>query len=187
MESSLLFQILASYCSPSMEEKDLLKSFLKEEEFPAGKLLQRQGHPSNKIWFISKGFIIGNYIEQDELRTCLFCMSGDFAVSVPAFFHQGMSPENLITRQDCQLLSLNYESLRELRNVPSLSRAYKGIIARYEEESLQRMRSLLYDSPAIRLQKLLDRYPGLLKSAYPEEVASYLGISRRTLYRFLLL
>ena len=186
MESSLLFQTLASYCSPSIEEKDLLKSFLKEEEFPAGKLLQREGHPSNKIWFISKGFIIGNYIEQDELRTCLFCMSGDFAVSVPAFFHQGLSTENLLTRQDSLLLSLSYENFSELRNIPSLSRAYKGIITRYEEESLQRMRSLLYDSPATRLQKLLDRYPGLLKSAYPDEVASYLGISRRTLYRMLL-
>ncbi len=187
MESSLLFQTLAQYCSPSMEEKELLKSFLKEEEFPAGKLLQRQGHPPNKIWFISEGFVIGNYLEQGEQHTSLFCPPGEFAVSLPAFIQQGISPESLITRQDCHLLSLSYENLRELRNIPSLSRAYKGIIAHYQEESLQRMRSLLYDSPAVRMQKLLDRYPGLLKSAYPEEVASYLGISRRTLYRFLLL
>ncbi|MHB1178641.1 MAG: Crp/Fnr family transcriptional regulator [Daejeonella sp.] len=185
MDTSLLFQALARYCSPSIEEKDLLCSSLAEEEYPAGKLLQRQGHPCNRMWFISKGFIIGNYKENDQLRTSLFCPAGEFAASVPAFFQQRTSAENLIVREDCRLLSLSYENLRDLQHITSLFSACKGIMIRHHQESLQRIRSLLYDSPAIRLQKLLDRYPGVLEFAHPDEISSYLGISRRTLYRML--
>ncbi len=185
MDASLLFQSLAPHCSLSSEEKNLLCLSLTEEEHPAGKLLQRQGHPSNRIWFVSKGFIIGYYKENDLMHTSLFCPAGEFAASVTSFFHQSPSAENLVVRRDCRLLSLSYKAFLDLQHIPSVSQACKGILARYHQENLQRMRSLLHDSPAVRLQKLLDRYPGLPAFASPYEISSYLGISRRTLYRTL--
>lgn len=174
------------FCSLSAEEKELLKSVLKEEEFPAGKVLQRQGHPSRSLWFVSEGFIIGTYKENEQIHTSLFCPPGEFAVSIPAFFQQGICSESLTLGENSILLTLNYENFLKLRNIPSISRAAQGLMARHQLENLQRIRSLSHDNPTIRLQKLLQRYPSILKSAHTDEIASYLGVSRRALYRMLL-
>ncbi len=129
--------------------------------------------------------LANNYRESDGVHTCLFCRAGEFAVSVPEFLHEGICKESLIVRQYSLLLSLSYENFITLRSMPSISLAVKGIIAQHLMENRQRIRSLLYDNPAVRLQKLLQRYPELLKFVHRAEIASYLGLSRSTVFRLL--
>ncbi|WP_276360188.1 Crp/Fnr family transcriptional regulator [Daejeonella sp. H1SJ63] len=185
MDTELLFQKIYAFSSPLQEEKELLISLLKEEEYPAGRYIQRKGNPADKLWFIRSGFIMGYYPSEPVHQVCLFSAKGEFVTSASGFFLQSYSAKNLICKQESSLLCIRYKELQELRKIPSLSRAYEGIMAQYQAEGMRRIRSVLYDPPALRLQKLLNRYPMIPDVAKPIEISSYLGISRRTLYRLL--
>jgi len=185
VDTRLLFQTLSAFCSPLRTEKELLLSMFYEEEYPVGKLVQRKGNPADKLWFINSGFIMGYYPMQPLNQVCLFSGNAEFVTSASGFFSRGLSAKNLVCKQESRLLCIRYPDLQELRKVPSLAKAYEGIMAQYQTEGIRRIRSLLYDSPAERLQKLLNRYPTILSIAKPSEISSYLGISIRTLYRLL--
>lgn len=185
MDTELLFQKISAFSSPLQEEKELLISLLQHEEYPAGRYIQRKGNPADKLWFIRSGFIMGYYPAEPIQQVCLFSANGEFVTSASGFFSQSPSAKNLICKQETSLLCIRYNELQELRKIPSLAMAYEGIMTQYQAEGMRRMRSLLYDTPALRLQKLLNRYPIILDIAKPAEISSYLGISSRTLYRLL--
>lgn len=185
MDTELLFQKIYEFSSPLQEEKELLISLLQEEEYPAGRYIQRKGNPADKLWFIRSGFIMGYYPSEPVHQVCLFSAKGEFVTSASGFFLQSYSAKNLICKEESSLLCIRYKELQELRKIPSLSRAYEGIMAQYQAEGMRRIRSVLYDPPALRLQKLLNRYPMITDIAKPIEISSYLGISIRTFYRLL--
>ena len=185
MDTDLLFQTLSACSSPLRADKELMVSLLHEEEHPAGKLLQRKGTPADKLWFINSGFVMGYYPAEPLYQVCLFSSKGEFVTSASGFFSQGLSAKNLVCKQETRLLYIKYTDLQELRKLPSMAMAYESMMAQYQARGIRRMRSLLYDRPAERLQKLLERYPAILGIAKPAEISSYLGISRRTFYRLL--
>lgn len=185
MDTELLFHKIYAYSSPVQEEKELLISFLQEEEYPAGKYIQRKDNPADKLWFINEGFIMGYYPTDPVPQVCLFSAQGEFITSASGFFNQSYSAKNLICKQETRLLSIRYKELQELRKIPSLSKAYESIMAQYQAEGMRRLRSVLHDPPVLRLQKLLKHYPMLPDVVKPAEISSYLGISIRSLYRLL--
>lgn len=185
MDTELLFKKIYAYSSPIQEEKELLTSFLQEEKYPAGKYIQRKDNPADKLWFINQGFIMGYYPTDPVPQVCLFSAKGEFITSTSGFFNQNYSAKNLICKQESSLLCIRYKELQELRKLPSLSKAYEGIMAQYQAEGMRRLRSVLHDPPVLRLQKLLKHYPMIRDIAKPTEISSYLGISIRTLYRIL--
>lgn len=139
----------------------------------------------NQIGFIIKGAVRNFSIQADgEENTTCFKFEHQFITSYESFSQKKPSKISIQAIEDCVLLIINYNQFHELlEKIP----AWKSILAIVmEQEYLEKehhLRNLNNKSAKEKYLHVLAHSPEIIKRVQLGYIASYLGITHRTLSR----
>ena len=163
--------------------KNFLVNNLIEQNLKRKEILLSSGEISNKICFITKGFLRSYYISDNGIdTTAWFMKEGDICISVKSFYERIPSDEYIEAIEPSSIFYLNYQQLQEAYKLfPEFNIIGRILTEKYYILSEERLLCL-------RSRKSKDRYPFLLKH-HPEiasrglvqHVASYLDIDKHWL------
>lgn len=150
-----------------------------------GDFFVKQDKICRHIGFILQGTIRIYYINQNaEETTHGFCQENCLTTSFKSFISQ--TPSHLILQalEDTDLLTIDYDHLNLLyKNYPCWLNIGR-IITQNEFLVMEQYASVLNNESAKeKYLRLLHEQPDILQKATVEDVASYLGVTRRTLSR----
>lgn len=144
-----------------------------------------QGKVCRHAAFIIEGSLRTYYLNEngDETTSC-FCTENNFTTSYKSFILQEPSNLSLQAMEDTQLLTIDYENLQKLYAKSTAWQAIGRMVAEKEYLVMEQYASVLNNASAKeKYLRLLKEQPVVLKKAKVEDIASYLGVTRRTLSR----
>jgi CRP-like cAMP-binding protein len=159
--------------------------YFKELVLHKGDYFVQQNKVCRHIGFITNGMIRIYYINQKaEETTYGFCAENCLTTSFKSFIAQ--TPSHLILQalEETHLLTIDYEHLNLLYKKSSTWQNIGRIITQNEFLNMEQYASVLNNETAKeKYLRLLKEQPNVLKKASIEDIASYLGVTRRTLSR----
>lgn len=156
---------------------------IKEEFYTKNQVILGAGQIANRLWFIRKGFAMEySYRKKDKLPY-RFWNEGEIMVDVSSFFKQAPSEGYIEIQETSNLLAINYEQMQFLlQQFPETHIIVRTIIEEYHNYAEKKALDLLTLSSEERYLQLL-RAPYILQKASTENIAAFLGVSRKTLSR----
>lgn len=166
------------------EYEDALFLFT-EKNLKRGAVFVQQDKICKQIAFIVDGTLRTYYINDkgDEITSC-FCTKNNLTTSYKSFILQQPSTLILEALEDTQLLVIEYENLQKLYSKSAVWQTIGRVIAEREYIVMEQYASILNNETAKeKYLRLLTEQPNVLQKAKVEDIASYLGVTRRTLSR----
>lgn len=138
-----------------------------------------------QIAFIQKGTLRTSYINEnaEEITSC-FCTENNLTTSYKSFILQEPSSLSIQAIEDAELLVITYDDLQKLFKESTVWQTIGRVIAEKQYIVMEQYASVLCNESAKeKYTRLLKEQPGILHKATVNDIASYLGITRRTLSR----
>ena len=150
-----------------------------------GDFFVRQGKVCGQIAFINKGTLRTFYVnDKAEETTSCFCTENNLTTSYKSFILQEPSNLSVQALEDTELLVINYDDLQKLYRTSIVWQNIGRAVAEKEYIVMEQYASVLNNETAKeKYLRLLKEQPNVLQKANVEDIASYLGITRRTLSR----
>ena len=145
----------------------------------------KQDDICNEIGFVSSGTLKNCYVNEkgEEIISC-FCGENNFTGSFKSFIQRKPSELAIQAIEATEIIAIDYENLNILYQKNQIWQTVGKIITENEYIVIERYASALSSLTAKeRYLRLLSEHPKILQKASISEIASYLGITRRTLTR----
>lgn len=159
--------------------------YFQERYLKKGEFFVKQGKICNEVAYINKGTLRTFYFndKKEEITSC-FCVENSMTTSYKSFVLQQPSTLSIQAIEDTQLFTLQYEHLQRLYHTSSVWQSIGRVFAEREYMVMEQYASVLNNETAReKYLRLLKEQPVVLHKANIEDVASYLGVTRRTLSR----
>jgi len=159
--------------------------YFKEQNLRKGDYFVESDKVCRQIGFVVKGTLRIFYLNQkSEETTSCFCTENGFTTSYKSFILQQPSQASIQALEDTQLLVIDYNSLQNLYNSSLTWQKIGRIFAEQEYMVVEKYASVLNNETAKeKYLRLAHEQPSVIKKASVADIASYLGITRRTLSR----
>jgi CRP-like cAMP-binding protein len=169
----------------SDKEFDETVIFFQEQTLRKGDFFIKQDKVCKQIAFIVKGTLRTYYInDKAEETTSCFCTENSLTTSYKSFILQPPSALSIQALEDTELLVIDYEHLQELYSKSIVWQNIGRAVAEREYIVMEQYASILNNETAKeKYLRLLKEQPNVLQKASIEDIASYLGVTRRTLTR----
>lgn len=157
----------------------------KEVKLNKGDVFIAQGKVCRQVAFILKGTLRTYYLnDRAEETTSCFCKENNFTTAFKSFVTQQPSDVSIEAMEATTLLVIDYDSLQALyQTIPVWQSIGRAALEREYIVVEQYAALLNNESAKEKYTRLLAEDPSLLQKASVEDIASYLGITRRTLSR----
>ncbi|TAF77498.1 MAG: Crp/Fnr family transcriptional regulator [Bacteroidetes bacterium] len=178
-------QFLKQIASITDKEFDDTLSYFVEQNLKKGDFLIKQGKVCRQIAFIVKGTLRTYYFDDKakEITAC-FCTENNLTTSYKSFILQEPSNLALQAIEDTQLLVIDYENLQKLYAKSTIWQTIGRTVAEREYIVMEKYASVLNNESAKeKYLRLLKEQPNVVQKSSVEDIASYLGVTRRTLSR----
>ena len=184
MENEELFKLLAGKYSLRLELKERLNEMIKREYYAKSQIILKPGQTSNRAWFIEKGSAMG-FIQREEKKVPFwFWNENELMVSLNSLFNQIPSESYIELLEASVLLSISFENINEImKTFPESNDYIRRIMNDYQKMSEKRILEFAAYTPQEHYLHLMKDCPAIFRKASVESIASYLGISRKTLNR----
>lgn len=173
--------------SASITDKEFADTitFFTEKSLKKGDFFVEQDKVCRHIAFIVKGTLRMFYINnKGEETTSCFCTENSFTTSYKSFILQQPSNLSVQAIEDTELLVIDYNNLQKLYNSSSIWQKIGRTVVEQEYIVMEKYASVLNNETAKeKYLRLLKEQPNIIQKATIEDIASYLGITRRTLSR----
>lgn len=175
---------IRSFFNLSDEDSQYLKSSLKLATFKKGHVLSGRNEILQNAIFLNKGAVRTYYLEKGKEHNFSFSFSPHFVIKPQSIIETGARQFFVQSLTDTELLYIPVATLNTLRNRNS-GEVYKfmnaGLISyiQYLEEQML----MLHMSAKERYEWVVERYPQLLELVSVTQLASYLNLTKETLYR----
>ncbi len=146
--------------------------------------LLKEGKVS-RYCFLSAGFlrVFTHNVEGEEVTT-YFYPQLRVVFDAASFFLRQPSSENIQAMTDCSLYQTNFEKLNQLFHSVAAFREFgRQMIVNEFVLYKQRTLSMINQPAEERYRALIESNPVIFQSAQLSQIASYLGVSERTLNR----
>ncbi|MCA6067795.1 Crp/Fnr family transcriptional regulator [Chryseobacterium sp. RG1] len=169
----------------SAEEINFSAQFFKLIHLKKGDFFIREDEPCRHIGFIASGAVkaYATDIEGKENITC-FKFENEFVTSFTAFVVQEKSKRNIRAIEDCVIYSINYPNYQRLLGQVT---AWNTFIGKVMEKEYNQKESYLLNynnRPVVeKYRQVLSGEPMLVQRVATQDLASYLGITQRSLTR----
>ncbi len=159
--------------------------FFKEQILQKGDFFVKQGKICQQIAFINKGALRAFYInDKAEETTSCFCTQNSLTTSYKSFILQQPSTLSIQALEDSELLVIDHDNLQKLYSTSHVWQSIGRTVAEKEYIIMEQYAAVLNNETAKeKYLRLLKEQPDVLQKASVEDIASYLGITRRTLSR----
>ena len=156
------------------------------KSFPKNHILINKGEVSGDLFFVKKGAIRGYYFQNNKEITHTFAFENEFIAPFYSFYNNENSGIVYQTIEDSEILIADIKTLEKdfLNDIEVCFIAYKLVADRaiiFEE----RLLDIQYHSAKERFDKLINKYPRIFNRVPLSHIASYLGVTRKTLYMIL--
>ena len=152
---------------------------------PKGAFLFREGMICRELAFVQQGLLRAFSLREDgsELTSC-FAMEYDFACDYNSLIHSVPAYKSIQAVEACQLMVITHHHLQQLQDrYPAWQHMGKILADREFIEKERWANRLRLDNVAERYQYILEEQPGLINRVPVHQLASYLGMTTRTLSR----
>ncbi len=169
----------------SNEEFEKSINYFQEIVLKKDSFFIRQNQICKQIGFVLQGTLRTFYNNQEgENITSCFCDENNFTTSYKSFILGKPSELSLQAIDDTILLVINKDNLNKLYTESTVWQNIGRKIAEREYIVLEKYASVLNNETAKKKYlRLMNEQPTILKKAKIEDIASYLGVTRRTLSR----
>ncbi|CEN36351.1 MULTISPECIES: Crp/Fnr family transcriptional regulator [Capnocytophaga] len=153
-------------------------------ETPKNTLLEREGKPTQFLYFINKGFVRVYHIDNGEDRTTQINCPSRFITSFQSFITHTPAYDNVQTITDCELLRISKSKLDDLNKKISHWNIFREKL--YQTSLMfneERNRDMILLNAEGRYKKLMKTQPEILKNVPLQFIASYIGIKPESLSR----
>jgi CRP-like cAMP-binding protein len=159
--------------------------YFKSLYLPKNSYFAVQGKICAEVAFIEKGTLRTYYLnEKSEEVTSCFCVENNLTTSYKSFVSQQPSELSIQSIEDTELLIVNYADLQNLYQQSALWQNIGRIIAERQYMVMEQYASVLSNETAKeKYLRLLKEEPSILNKASVNDIATYLGVTRRTLSR----
>lgn len=178
-------QFIRQIAPISDKEFDETVILFKEMHLQKGDYFLKQGNISRQIAFVNKGTLRIFYLNDkaNETTSC-FCNENNWTTSYKSFIQQQPSTRSIQALEDTELLVIDYENLQKLYATSVVWQNIGRVFAEREYIVMEQYASVLNNETAKeKYLRLLKEQPTVLQKANIEDIASLLGITRRTLSR----
>ena len=169
----------------SDKEFDETFIYFKEHTIQRGDYLIKQGKICRQVAFINKGSLRTFYLNEngDETTSC-FCTENNLTTSYKSFVLQEPSTLSIQALEATELLVIDYQDLQKLYSKSFAWQNIGRVVAERAYIVIEQYASVLNNETAKeKYLRLLKEQPHVLHKAKIEDIASYLGVTRRTLSR----
>ena len=183
MESFKLF--LKSIVPLSDQEFENYRQYFKARTLPRNSYFAEIGKTSNEAAFIKKGLLRTYYINEkyEEVTSC-FCEENNLTASYKSFISQQPSELSIQAVEDTELITISYTDLQNLYQQSPIWQNIGRTIAERQYMVMEQYASVLCNETAKqKYLRLLKEQPSIINKVSIKDMASYLGITRRTLSR----
>lgn len=179
-----LINFLHSIYPMPVELEEHLRTILKMKLLKKKEALLTAGNTCKNVYFVSRGLLRSYYLNDDNEVSKWFMKEGDVVFAVKSFLTQTPSDEFIEVLEDCKLYYITYHELQNIyKNYMSFN-FQRGILTeKYYVLSEERSDTVRLLKPVDRYKFLLKEYPELVGRVQTNYLASYIGVSRSTLYR----
>ncbi|MGC9353693.1 MAG: Crp/Fnr family transcriptional regulator [Mariniphaga sp.] len=147
------------------------------------------GEKTQKIGILINGLLYSTYIAESgtEWVSRFFFPPNNFIVSNHRNFYLGKnSSETIRAYEDSELICIEKEEFKYLLDHnPKFERTVRILAEESYVQAIERIHSFQSLNAEQRIRKFFDEYPELGKKLQRQHIASYLGIHRNILTRFL--
>ena len=159
--------------------------FFKEQTLQKGDFFVKQDKICRQIAFINKGTLRTFYMnDKAEETTSCFCTENRLTTSYKSFILQQPSHLSIQALEDTELLVIDYEHLQKLYSTSPIWQNVGRIIAEKEYIIMEQYASVLNNETAKeKYLRLFKEQPQVIQRVAVKHIASYLGITTRTLSR----
>ena len=150
-----------------------------------GDCFVKQDDVCRQIGFINQGTLKTYYINDkgEEITSC-FCAENNFTTSYKSFILQSPSDLTIQAIEETELFVIDYENLQKLYAKSLAWQAIGRAVVAKEYIEMEQYASVLSNETAKeKYLRMLKEQPNILQKASITDIASYLGVSRRTLSR----
>ncbi|SHG10938.1 Crp/Fnr family transcriptional regulator [Pedobacter caeni] len=184
MENERFFNSLAGTNKPSNELKTQFCKMVEKEIRPKNHTILKAGQICDNIWFLAQGFAMA-YIEKED-RKIPYCFWNENEVMVPvnSFFKQVPADGFIEIMEKSTLMAISYRNMKQLSaNFPEFNLLMCHLVEDMQYASEKRIFNLTSISAEERYALLLKEAPFIVRKTSVELIATYLGVSRKTLNR----
>jgi len=180
-----LRQFLKTISNISESELDNSLQYFRAKRLTKGDYFVNEGEVCYQIAYIQSGLLRTYYYnEKAEGVTSCFCSAGSLTTSYKSFILKTPSTLSIKALTDCELLVLESDDLDQLYEKYTVWQSIGRSVAEQEYILMEQYASVLNNETAKqKYLRLLEEQPDVLSSANVEDIASYLGVTRRTLSR----
>lgn len=152
--------------------------------YAKGERIVQQGCLCRYVGVVQAGYFkyVALNTKGDEVVTG-FSFEGEVVTDyVQGFLYDQPSLTSIVAGCDAEILGVSVEDARRFiveRNPGFVAEVSSNLL----QEAYCRYLNMLVKTPAERFHELVSRYPGVIHNLPIQEIASYLGISRRQLHR----
>ena len=184
MENEELFRILAGKHPLRSELKVRLNEMIKREYYSKSQIILKPGQTANRSWFIEKGGAMAYIYKEEKKVPFWFWFEGQLMIPINSFFNQKPSETYIELLEPSVLMSINYDNVQEItKTYPDTHDYIRKLMQDYHQMSQKRILDLTALTPEEHYLNLMRESPAIFLKASVESIASYLGISRKTLNR----
>lgn len=180
------FKLFLNNVAPITDQEfaDIIRLFT-QRKLQKGEYFVKQDKVCQHIAFIVKGTLRTFYINNKaEETTSCFCTANNLTTSYKSFILQQASNLSIQAIEETELLLIDFSSLQKLYKSNSLWQNIGRIVAEKEYIVMEEYASVLNNETAKeKYLRLLKEQPTVIQKATLEDIASYLGVTRRTLSR----
>ena len=152
--------------------------------YAKGERIVQQGHLCRYVGVVKSGYFkyVALNSKGQEVVTG-FSFEGEVITDyVRGFLYNRTSLTSIVAGCDSEIMRVSVEDVRQF-----IRERNPGFVAEVSSNLLQeaycRYLNMLIKTPTERFHELVSRYPGVTHNLPIQEIASYLGISRRQLHR----
>lgn len=184
--SSLVTFIKASIPNFPINEQSLqvIREQFEVKTLQSGDYLLKEGKIGN-YYFLSHGFLrVFTFDTEGNEVTTYFYSNERVVFDAASFFLKLPSKENIQAMTECKVYETNFEKLNQLfHTVPEFREFGRQMIVQEFVAYKQRTLAMIHQSAEHRYLELMKTNKDVFQYAHLSHIASYLGISERTLNR----
>lgn len=180
-----LTSLIQTLIPVAAEELSAGLAFFQPRFLKKGDFLVEQGQVCRYVAYVQSGMLRSFYPrENGEDVTSCFCVSNGLTTSYQSFLLQEPSTLSLEALEPSSLLVIEYQDLQRLYQQGGVWLTLGKLIAEREYLTMASYAVVLNTETAEeKYQRLLREQPDIVLRAPVQHIASYLGVTRRTLSR----
>lgn len=178
-----MFRALSYFWPLSEELKLAIIDLTIIRRFSKNDVIEECGVVCRYCYFSYSGYVKGYKKIDDKYLVQWFMGPGKILLRPESFHEQKLSNGWIKALEDMIVVELSYDNYAWLvENFPDFGEIDKKAVLYYYKLSEER-EEMKGKTPEANLEKLMKDNPGILEIAREEDIASYLGIDRKTLFR----